>query len=214
MKITSWNIRGLGSKRKQRFLSSRMRQAMPDIIFIQETKCSIQKVRQIHSKWFSRFEFLEVKEENTTGGILTLWDTLKIGIIDAEASRNYLSVVIRPVGERDTYLVTNVYGPQRIEDKLKFLDSLVDLRDRHTGIPWIMGGDFNMIRSLSKKKGGTKALGRDSLEFQTFIDNMELVDTDMNKGLFTWNNKRGGESHIASKLDIFIISEDIILIDK
>ena len=88
-----------------------MKLAMPDIIFIQETKCSIQKIRQIHNKWLSKFEFLEVKAENTARGLLTLWNPQKIGIIDVEESRNYLSVVIQPVGDRDTYLVTNVYGP-------------------------------------------------------------------------------------------------------
>jgi len=79
----------------------------------------------------------------------------------------------------------NVYRPQKIDEKLKFLDSLVYLRDRHAGIPWIMGEDFNMIKLLSEKKRGTRALGKDSLEFQTFTDNMKLVDTDMNNGLFT-----------------------------
>eukprot|EP00253_Pinus_taeda_P009861 PITA_09861 len=187
---------------------------MSDIIFIEETKCSIEKLRQIHSKWLSRFEFLEVKAENTIGGILTLWNPQKIDIRDVEASRNYLSVVIQPVGDRNTYLVTNVYGTQRIDDKLSFLHSLVDLRDRHAEIPWIMGGDFNMIKSLSEKKGGTRALSKDSLAFQTFTDKMKLVDTDMINGLFTWNNKRGGEAQVASRLDRFIISEDLILTDK
>ena len=78
---------------------------------------------------------LEVKVEKTTGGILTLWNPQKIGIVDAEASRNYLSVVIQPVGDRDTYLVMNVYGPQRLDDKIKFIDSLVDLQSRFTGLP-------------------------------------------------------------------------------
>jgi len=94
MKFISWNIRGLGSKRKQRLLSNRMNKEMPDIIFIQETKSSIQKIRQIHSNWLSRFEFLKVKAEDTVGGILTLWNPHKLSVIDAEAPRNYLSVVI------------------------------------------------------------------------------------------------------------------------
>ena len=177
MKFTSWNIIGLGSKRKQRIPHNKMKQATPNIIFIQEMKCSIQKLKQIHRKWLNRFKFLEVKVENTAGSILTLWNPQKVSIIDAEASRNYLSVIIQPVGVLDTFLVTNVYGPQRIDDKLIFLDSLVDLRSRHEGIPWVMGGDFNMIKSLSKKKGGTRMLRKDSLVFQTFLDNMKLVDS-------------------------------------
>ena len=94
MKFTTWNIRGLGSKRKQRILNNRMKQVAPDIIFVQKMKCSVQKIRQIHSKWLSRFDFLEVKVENSAGGIITLWNPLKIGIIDVVASRDYLSVVI------------------------------------------------------------------------------------------------------------------------
>eukprot|EP00253_Pinus_taeda_P009399 PITA_09399 len=158
MKFTSWNIRGLGSKRKKRMLVNRMKQAVPDIIFVQETKCSIQKLRQIHSKWLSRFEFLEVKAENTAGGTLTLWNPQKLGIIDAEASRNYLSMVIQPIRDINTYLVTNVYGPQRLDDKIRFIDSLVDLRVRYAGLPRVIGGDFNMIRSLLKKKGDSEIL--------------------------------------------------------
>jgi len=118
------------------------------------------------------------------------------------------------VGDRETYLIMNVYGPQRMDDKLRFLDSLMELRDRHVDVPWILCGDFNMIKSLSGKKGGTRTLSKDSTTFQTFIDNMKLVDTGMTNGLFSWNNKIGGESQVASKLDIFIISEDLMLTNK
>eukprot|EP00253_Pinus_taeda_P022587 PITA_22587 len=184
------------------------------MMFIHETKCSIQKLKLIHIKWLNRFEFLEVKAENTVGGILTLLNPQKVSIIDAEASRNYLSLVIQRVGVSETFLVTNFYGPQRIDDRNKLLESLIDLRNREAGIPWIMGGDFNMIKSLSKKKGGTRALNKDSLAFQSFTDDMKMVDAELSNDLFTWNNKRGGEAHVASKLDKFMISEELMLIDK
>jgi len=118
------------------------------------------------------------------------------------------------VGDKEVYLVTNVYGPQRLYGELKLLDSLQELRERHASIPWILGGDFNMIKYLSKKKGGTRTLNKDSCAFQSFIDNMRLVDIVMSNGTFTWNNKRGGESQVASKLDRFIISKDLMLKDK
>lgn len=123
-------------------------------------------------------------------------------------------MVIQPVGDKETYLITNVYGPQRLEGKLKFLDSLEELRDKHAGMPWILGGDFNMIKSLSEKKGGTRIQSQDSLRFQSFTDIMKLVDITTSNGNFTWNNKRGGESQVASKLDRFMISEDLMLNNK
>lgn len=54
----------------------------------------------------------------------------------------------------------------------------MELKDRHAGIPWIMGGDFNMIKSLLEKRGGTRALSKDSVAFQTFTKNMNLFDTE------------------------------------
>ena len=68
-----------------------------------------------------------------------------------------------------------------------------------------------MIRSLLEKKGGTRQLGSDSIAFQDFIMNMGLVDIEIINGTFTWNNKRGGASQVASKLDRFIVLEDLIL---
>jgi len=67
-------------------------------------------------------------------------------------------------------------------------------------MPWIVAGDFNMIRSLSKKKAGTRQLGRDFKAFQNFILNMGLVDTETINETFTWNKKRGGASQVASNL--------------
>lgn len=87
----------------------------------------------------------------------------------------------------------------------------MDLRERYAEIPWIMCGDFNMIKSLSERKGGTRTLNKDSLAFQTFMDTTKLVDIELSNGLFTWNNRRGRESLVATKLYRFIISEDLML---
>jgi len=103
--------------------------------FIEETKCSMDKIREIHRKWLIKYEYLEVKEDNSVSGILTLRDPQKLGILDAEASRNYLSLVTQPLGDKEIYMITNVYGPQKLEDKLKLLTSLEKLRERYPNMP-------------------------------------------------------------------------------
>ena len=37
-----------------------------------------------------------------------------------------------------------------------------------------------------------------------------LIDVEMGNGWFTWNNKRGGEHLVASRLDRFLVSENIM----
>ena len=81
------------------------------------------------------YEYLEVKANNMVEGILTLWNPHKLGILDAEASRNYLSMVIQPLGDKEIYMITNVYGPQKLEDKLWLLTSLEELRERNPVMP-------------------------------------------------------------------------------
>lgn len=67
----------------------------------------------------------------------------------------------------------------------------------------VSGRDFNMIKSLTEKKGGTRTLGKDSIAFLNFINKMTLVDVEILNGTFTWNNKRGWASQVAFKLDRF-----------
>eukprot|EP00253_Pinus_taeda_P004033 PITA_04033 len=171
----------------------------------------MDKISEIHNKWLRKYEYLEVKANKSAGGILMLWNPHKLGILDAEASRNYLLLVIQPLGDRETYMITNVYGPQKLEDKLKLLTTLEELRERYPDMPWILAGDFNMIKSRREKKGDTITLGTDSITFQNFINKMRLVDFETIKCTFTWNNKRGGASQVSSKLDRFIILEDLLL---
>ena len=114
MKLIAWNIRGIGNRGKQRNLSNRIKEEKPDMVFIQETKCSMDKIIEIHNKWLIKYEYLEVKEKNSVGGgMLMLWDPQKFRILDAEASRNYLSLVCQPLGDKEIYMITNVYGPQK-----------------------------------------------------------------------------------------------------
>lgn len=61
-------------------------------------------------------------------------DPQNIGLIDAEASSDYLSIVIQPMGDKDTYLVMNVYDLQIMDDKLRLLNYLEKLRDKHARI--------------------------------------------------------------------------------
>lgn len=74
----------------------------------------------------------------------------------------------------------------------------------------IMAGDFNMTTSKEEKKGGIQ---REAPEMERFIDlqmELRLVDIPTINGKFTWNNRRGGNKQIASRLERFLASEQLI----
>ena len=74
----------------------------------------------------------------------------------------------------------------------------------------MIGGDFNVISNLGEKKGGRRILGKYQEAFCEFLAQSPLVDLGTGTGWFTWNNKKGGEHLLASRLDQFLVSENII----
>ena len=67
-----------------------------------------------------------------------------------------------------------------------------------------------MIANLGEKKGGRRTLDKFQEAFSEFLARGPLVDVETGSGWFTWNNKRGGEYLVASHLDHFLVSENIM----
>jgi hypothetical protein len=117
----------------------------------------------------------------------------------------------RLIGSNRPGHLTNVYGLASPRDKQAFLRSLRYVASLAQYKNWTVGGDFNIIRSLEEKRGGSRRLDRDSGDFNTLIDDLHLIDLDTNNGLHTWTNRRTSIHQIACKLDRFLISESLML---
>ena len=81
MEVIAWNIRGLNSPRKQRILKNKLNMEKPKICFIQETKCTTEKLLQISRKSWNKYHYLDIDSQNLAGGILTLWNPKKVNLI-------------------------------------------------------------------------------------------------------------------------------------
>ena len=145
MKVISWNARGLNSQAKQRLLIRKFQTEKPDMMFIQETKCSSSLIKIISQKLGKPLDFMEVASHGWEGGITTFWDTRTISVLASGATHAYIATEIRITGNSETYLCVNVYGPQRLEEKFHFLNTLRSLQSRYQASKIIIGGDFNMI---------------------------------------------------------------------
>ncbi|KAL4384774.1 hypothetical protein GQ457_15G024410 [Hibiscus cannabinus] len=91
----------------------------------------------------------------------------------------------------------NVYGPNEDGERVLLLNNLKN----HIGglnIPVILGGDFNVVRSMDERIGAN--LNRGAMDcFSEFIDDLSLLDLPLNGGWFTWSNFR--ERPSFSRLD-------------
>eukprot|EP00253_Pinus_taeda_P033709 PITA_33709 len=210
MKVISWNVRGLNSQIKQRLLKRKVEKEKLDIIFVQETKCASNTIKNTSKKLGRQMEYLENASHGWEWGLVTLWNPHVIKILFFEATRHFISLEVQVIGNSETYLCTNIYGPQKLEEKFTFLRTLLNLKLRYPNAKAIIGGGFNMINTLLEK-GGVRKLNKYSEAFLDFINTTKLVDVYHKSGAFTWNNKRGGDRHIASRLDRFLISKSLLL---
>eukprot|EP00253_Pinus_taeda_P010319 PITA_10319 len=180
-------------------------------MFLQETKCNSPNIISLGKKLGTHMEIIDIESQGREGGLATIWDARYIQMLSSEANKHFLVTVFQPIGNSNAFLCINVYSPQKLEDKLSFLDNLHNIIRRYPSSKCIFGGDFNMITTLLEKKGGLRKLGRDAEAFVSFIESTKLVDVIPKSGSFTWNNRRGGDKLIASRLDRFLISESILL---
>ena len=72
MKILSWNIRGLNSLNKQRYLKDKLKQGKPQIMLLQETKISAQRFDTILKYFNPHYEVMVIDARGTMRGIATL----------------------------------------------------------------------------------------------------------------------------------------------
>jgi len=78
MKIILWNARGLNSQAKHRILKRKIQKYRPEIMFLQETKCSSSSINNLCRKLGRNMEVLENASQGREGGLPTMWDTKEI----------------------------------------------------------------------------------------------------------------------------------------
>lgn len=78
MIITSWNVRGLNRRGKQRYLKERLRRDKLSIMVIQETKITELKLKEILSIYKPHYEVVPQDARGSVGCLAILWNSAKI----------------------------------------------------------------------------------------------------------------------------------------
>ena len=73
MKIISWNIRGCNHPRKLKTLGRKIKMEKPDVLYLQETKCSFEKMMRIGLKVWKGSRVMAIDSVGMRGGIAILW---------------------------------------------------------------------------------------------------------------------------------------------
>jgi hypothetical protein len=84
--------------------------------------------------------------------------------------------------------IINVYGPAQVESRDSFLSELASFCTR-TKEPYLIGGDFNILRFASEKNKRFHP-NKFSDMFDTILNMNELRKIHIAGGCFTWSNNQ------------------------
>lgn len=98
---------------------------------------------------------------------------------------------------------TGIYGFSE-EERKKDTAQLMETLHGECDLPWLCGGDFNLMLTGDEKKGGNDFKQNEANIFRSAIDRCGLEDMGYMGYEFTWSNNRGDEENIQERLDRFL----------
>ncbi|CAN6162275.1 unnamed protein product [Urochloa humidicola] len=204
--VMSWNVRGLGDSDKCDVVRDAFSAANPSVICIQETKLhdvSLSKARSFLPPSHARSLHF-ISAAGSRGGILTAWHDSSFTLESFITRRHTLTTVLSSTTSDHLLTVTNVYTPSDHRDSAEFLDGLRELKPHVQG-PWLLAGDFNLIRSAADKSGAAPD-ARLCAAFNAAIDDLGVIELPLLDKLFTWSNKRS--TPVLTRLDRVFVNVD------
>lgn len=183
-----------------------VRDNRPDIVLIQETKMSKEKVENI--KFFKDNYIIEGSSEGSLGGIATFWNGNSIEGEVISQDNNMTSIRFHHLKDNTSWVLTNIYAPNTKNERKKFwlkIDQAISLFEKES---WIVLGDFNTHLKEDEKIGGSQPNLDNSLDLMNFITRQALIDIDLQGISYTWTNRRECKDLIQVRLDRALITND------
>ncbi|PNT71466.1 hypothetical protein BRADI_2g27916v3, partial [Brachypodium distachyon] len=198
----SWNVRGLGDNKKCANVLSELLSLNPSAVLIQESKLSDITPFKAYSFLPRSLDHFNFKAAvGSAGGMVSAFSSSHFNISQSTQQSYCLSNFVDTLADPSPIKITNVYVPTDHSLKDDFLLALTnDAPDAQT--PWIIMGDFNLLRSHEDKNSGSFRQA-EADKFNDTINALALLELPLLDRRFTWTNNR--ESPILEKIDrVFI----------
>jgi exonuclease III len=205
VQILSWNVRGLHDPGKRLRIKHMLKIWRPDIICLQETKLELISTAIVRSLWrCHHVDWMFLGSNGASGGILLMWDKRLVEKIEDAVGIYSVSCKFRNVADQKVWMYSGVYGPNVDRERSIIWDELAGIRS-WWGVPWCVGGDFNVARFPSERMGAA-GFSPAMYDFSDFISDHGLIDMPLSGGNFTWSNNRDMVS--MSRIDRFLYTAD------
>ncbi|KAK9046398.1 hypothetical protein V6N11_052286 [Hibiscus sabdariffa] len=134
-----------------------------------------------------------------SGGMWLMWDD-SVDIVILKISNQFIHFKVTVVAGNMSFLMTAVYASP-CSSKRKFLWPHLATLNPDNNVPWLIGGDFNVILSGDERTGGANVHSCGSRLFSDFLFTRGMNDMGFYGPPFTWS--RGS---LSQRLDRCVVN--------
>jgi len=139
-----------------------------------------------------------------SGGILLGVDMNVFDIGAIGEGDYYVKFTLRVKSNDHKFVLYSVYGPAQLQHKRDFLVELANTCSKES-LPYIIGGDFNIMRCPEDKSTGDFDPKWPDL-FNAIIESLDLKEINMTGRQYTWAGP--GDNLTLEKLDRVLVSTE------
>jgi hypothetical protein len=129
---------------------------------------------------------------------------MKFSVIDK--CEQSIQCFIKSLKHNTYWFHSFVYGANKGVERKLLWASLASMKGRVAANPWMICGDFNIVKSLNEKWGSDK-LNYYEVEFGNCLNDIEVLDLHFSGCFYTWTNKSEKPRFVARKLDRVLANE-------
>ncbi|KAI9121265.1 hypothetical protein K1719_008298 [Acacia pycnantha] len=192
------DYRGAASKGVATMIRDIKFQYKVDLFVLLEPRISGRSADKVIKSWgFSHSVRMEA--EGFSGGIWLLWNLDDLAVDVKIINEQFIHCSLCFGGKE--MMFTAVYGSPMESKRVCLWDLLYNL-STETSMPWILGGDFNEIKTPSEQMGGGRVNETRCRRFNNWIEDCRLIDMDAQGPFFTWKGpKWEGLERVYKRLD-------------
>ncbi|XP_070022653.1 uncharacterized protein [Nicotiana sylvestris] len=194
MNAIFWNVRSVKTMQAFERLITMQRQYHFKFIGIMEPKQKKQKLE----RYRRRIGMLQAFS-NVSNKIWVFVDDDQGVDIILDLSQQ-LTLKLTNLVTQLSFMVTFVYAKCDSIERIELWDSLYNLASDMT-LPWLVGGDFNVIWNEEEKFGGLPVSLNEINDFRHCINTCNLTDLGFKGSVYTWWNGRGEDDCIFKRLN-------------
>ncbi|KAG9446646.1 hypothetical protein H6P81_012774 [Aristolochia fimbriata] len=141
----------------------------------------------------------------SAGGVLVIWNRNNVEVLEDEHGAHCLGLKLRDIATSKVWCIGGIYGPCSNSGRKEFWEELENLLHCWDD-PWIIAGDFNVIRYRWEKSPPAARITSQMRSFNDLIDAFSLKEVPTAGKRFTWCNNQ--MNPILSKLDRILASPE------